>query len=190
MVFHKQNHHCVSAVAELAAGIGAGVAFNPLRPLGRATPIMMLTPEEHQRLVTEVVGLRAKYPGMRIDTPWDYLAGPPGPPICTPFKRLGCGQSSLSVTPEGQCYACGQLSTDPRLSVGNVRSSDLAEIWSRSRAACLMVNAALPRECRACPYLDRSECFGGCAATALAVRGALDAGDPYCFVKLAAGGLR
>jgi radical SAM protein with 4Fe4S-binding SPASM domain len=151
---------------------------------------MMLTPEEHQRLVARVVRLRAKHPGMRIDTPWDYLAGPPGPPTCTPFKRLGCGQSSLSVTPEGQCYACGQLSTDPRFSVGNVRSSDLAEIWSRSRAVCHVVNTALPRECRSCPYWNRSECFGGCAATSLAVRGALDAGDPYCFVKLAAGGLR
>jgi len=184
MVFHKQNQHCVTAVADVAARIGANVAFNPLRPLGRATPAMMLSPEEHRRLVFEVVGLRRRYPGMRIDTPWDYLASPPGPLQHLPYKRLGCGDTSISVTPEGNCFSCGQLSGDSRFILGNVRGGDLASIWLGARETCPLANAVLHRQCRSCPYLERSACFGGCAATALSVSGGLDAGDPYCFVKL------
>lgn len=190
MVFHKRNWHCVSAVAELAARIGANVAFNPLRPLGRAIPAMMLSAEEHRRLVLEVMELRRRFPGIRIDTPWDHLAAPPGPPQRLPYKRLGCGDSSVSVTPSGDCYGCGQLGGDKRFCLGNIRRDDLAAIWRRSRTLCPIANAALPRECAACPYLEGSPCFGGCAATALSVRGSLDAGDPYCFVNLTGVGLR
>lgn len=190
MVFHKQNQHCVAAVVELAARIGASAAFNPLRPLGRATPAMMLTPEDHQRLVLEVVGLRRLYPAMRIDTPWDYLASPPGPRRLLPYKRLGCGDVGISVTSQGDCFACGQLSGDPRFCLGSVRDDEIGVIWRRSRTACSLVNAALPRKCSECPYLEGSGCFGGCAATALAVRGALDAGDSYCFAELSGARLR
>lgn len=71
MTFHKQNQHCIEHLVELGAGIGANVAFNPLRPLGRATPALMLDPEEHRRLVEKVVHLRTRYPAIRIATPWD-----------------------------------------------------------------------------------------------------------------------
>jgi radical SAM protein with 4Fe4S-binding SPASM domain len=190
MVFHKQNQRCVEHVATLAASIGADVAFNPLRPFGRATPAMMLDAGEHRRLVEKVVDLRARYPFISIATPWDYLASAPRPVTEKPYKRIGCGHFGLCVTVTGDCYSCGQLSTFPEFCIGDVRNDDLMDIWVRSRSACPLATARLHQGCASCPYLFGSACFGGCAATALVVRGALDAGDPYCFVELCQGGVR
>jgi radical SAM protein with 4Fe4S-binding SPASM domain len=188
MVFHKRNRHCVEHVAALAAGMGAGAAFNPLRPVGGATPDDVLSPEEHRRLVEEAVALRKTYPRIRIDTPWDYLAAPPGPPRAEAYKRIGCGNGGLTVTASGDCFTCGQVCGRPEFCAGNVRREDLRAVWLRSRDGCPLTNADLPARCTACPYLYGSACFGGCAVTALVMRGAMDAGDPYCFAHLVTGG--
>jgi len=188
MVFHKRNRHCVEHVAALAAEMGASAAFNPLRPVGGATPDDVLGPEEHRRLVETVVALRKAYPKTRIDTPWDYLAAPPGPPLTGAYKRIGCGNGGLTVTASGDCFTCGQACGRPEFCAGNVRREDLRAIWLRSRKSCPLANAELPARCNTCPYLYGSACFGGCAVTALVMRGAADAGDPYCFADLVRGG--
>ena len=188
MTFHKRNQHCVEDVARVAREIGANVAFNPLRPLGRATPEHMLSAREHRSLVDRVVVLRAKYWDVRIDTPWDFLTRSPASAQAPPYKRIGCGHDGLSVTANGDCFACGQLSTMPSFCVGNVRRLDLADIWLWARRSCALMNAPLAQRCKTCAYLMGSPCFGGCAATAMAVRGRLNGGDPYCFVNLVEGG--
>lgn len=94
------------------------------------------------------------------------------------------------MTVTGDCYSCGQLSGVEEFRTGNVRDEDLGTIWERSRSACPLANAKLHSACGSCPYLYGSACFGGCAASALVVRGALDAGDPYCFVHIREGGDR
>ena len=184
MTFHRRNQHCVDHVAALAAEIGAAAAFNPVRPVGGAAPDDMLDMREHRALVERVVDLRRQYPQTRLDTPWAYLAAPPALPGQSVHKRLGCGDGGISVTAGGDCFACGQLSGRPEFRVGSVREDELLTIWRRSRDACPLVNARLADKCRRCAYLYGSPCFGGCAVSALVVNGAMDAGDPYCFVDL------
>ncbi|MBU0608110.1 MAG: radical SAM protein [Armatimonadetes bacterium] len=187
MTFHQRNQHCVDHVAAVAADIGAAAAFNPLRPVAGVSPDEMLDPQEHRALVERVVTLRAEHPQTRLDTPWAYLTAPPGPPDTSPYKRLGCGDGGLSVTAVGDCFTCGQLAADPAYCIGNVREDDMVTIWRRSRGVCPVVNAKLSGKCRQCAYLYGSPCFGGCVVSALAVNGAMDAGDPYCFVDLVEG---
>jgi radical SAM protein with 4Fe4S-binding SPASM domain len=182
VVFHKQNRHCVEHLVKAAAKLGANIAFNPLRPLGKANIENILSPSENRSLVERIAALRKEYPHIRIDTPWDYLASPPVPQPAGAYKRLGCGKSGLSVTASGDCFGCGQLSTRPEFSLGNVRKDDLHTIWLRSRSSCPVANAPLNAKCRSCPYLYGSACFGGCMATAMMVRGDPDARDPYCYV--------
>jgi len=184
MVFHKRNIHCVSHVTRLAAEIGADVAFNPLRPFGRATPAEMLSTEEHRSLVETVVSLRSQFSRIRIDTPWDFLLSNPSRPTVAPaYQRIGCGNSGITVTVTGDCFSCGQLCGQPEFRLGSLHCEDLQSIWLRSRRQCPLVRAELSPRCRICPYLINSPCFGGCAATAMAVRGSMTAGDPYCFAQ-------
>lgn len=153
--------------------------------MGETKPENVLKPYiEHYGLVQRVVSLPSVYSQMRIDTPWDYLVHPPVPMEKQTFKRLGCGNNGLTVTTNGDCFSCGQLSTFQKFSLGNIRHEDILTIWRKSRSSCELFNASLAERCKRCPYLYGSECFVGCAATAMVVRGALDAGDPYCFVDL------
>ncbi len=188
MTFHRHNQHGVDHVAALAAQIGAAAAFNPLRPVAGASPEDMLDAHEHRALVERVVALRRTYPHTRLDTPWAYLAEPPQAPETSAYKRLGCGDGGLSVTATGDCFTCGQLAARPEFCVGNVRQDEMLTIWRRSRDTCPLVNAKLADRCRRCAYLTGSPCFGGCAVSALVVNGAMDAGDPYCYVHPLAGG--
>ena len=186
MIFHKRNQHSLEHLVRLADRLGAEVAFNPLRPFGRADIADMLDPDEHRRLVEKVLEFQKCFPHLKIETPWSYLLRPPVKP--TPSmeitRRLGCGGNALSISVNGDCFGCGQLSTLPEFCLGNIHQDDLLTIWWRSRASCRLVNAPLSAKCNDCAYLSGSPCFGGCMATALAVRGSLSAGDPYCFVDL------
>jgi radical SAM protein with 4Fe4S-binding SPASM domain len=186
MIFHKRNQHSLEHIVNLADRLGAELAFNPLRPFGRADIADMLEPDEHRRLVEKVLELQRRFPYLKIETPWSYLLFPPMKP--TPSveitRRLGCGGNALSIAVNGDCFGCGQLSALPEFCLGNIHQDDLLMIWSRSRAACRLANAPLSAKCNDCAYLAGSPCFGGCMATALAVRGSLSAGDPYCFIDL------
>ena len=185
MVFHRENYRFVNHVVEEAAKIGADAAFNPLRPFGNASAEMMLTAQEHFEMVREIVQLRNTYPGMRINTPWDFLLFPPSPiSEQTPaeFKRIGCGNIGIAITSTGDCFTCGQLSKMPEFCTGNVRKEDIKTIWSRAQQSCPLATAAIADKCNACGYLYGSPCFGGCAATAYKVSGSMQAVDPYCFV--------
>jgi len=185
MVFHQQNYHCVRHIVEEAAKIGADAAFNPLRPFGKASADMMIGAYEHLAMVREIIRLRETHPQLRIDTPWDFLLNAPTSEYNpSEYKRIGCGNSGLSVTSNGGCYTCGQLSKIPEFCVGNIRHEDMKTIWARAQRSCPLATAAVAEKCRTCAYLYGSPCFGGCAATAWAVRGSLEAVDPYCFVDL------
>ena len=184
MVYHRRNQQFLDHIVNVANDLGASVAFNPLRPFGRAALADMLDPDEHRRLVEKVVELQQRYPHMSIETPWSYLLRPPALPDIDTAKRLGCGGNALSVSISGDCFGCGQLSTYPDFCLGNIYQDDMQSIWLRSRNTCHLANAPLFDKCRSCAYLFGSPCFGGCMATALAARGSLSAGDPYCFVDL------
>jgi radical SAM protein with 4Fe4S-binding SPASM domain len=186
MIFHKRNQHSLEHLVNLADRLGAELAFNPLRPFGRADIAGMLEPDEHHRLVEKVLELQKNFPHLKIETPWSYLLHPPlkTTPSMEITRRLGCGGNALSISVNGDCFGCGQLSTLPEFCLGNIHQEDLLTIWSRSRASCRLANAPLSAKCNGCAYLFGSPCFGGCMATALAVRGSLSAGDPYCFIDL------
>ena len=184
MTYHKRNKQFLEDIVKVADDLDVSVAFNPLRPFGRATLADMLDPSENRMLVAQVVALQRRYPRVWIDTPWSYLSGPPVSPTAGTPKRIGCGGNGLSISVTGDCFSCGQLSTQPKFCLGNARQEDLYTIWLRSRLTCQLANAPLASKCQSCSYLTGSPCFGGCAATALAARGSLSAGDPYCFVDL------
>ena len=182
MVFHNENYECVDFVAGFAANIGASVSFNPLRPVGRATAGKMLTATEHRALVKNILRQRDKYPNIRIDTPWDFLLAPQTHnKNANEQKRIGCGNTGLNITSAGKCFTCGQLSQYPGFCVGNIRNESIKTIWRRAQKKCPLAMAT-PEKCLGCEYLHDSPCFGGCAVTALIVKGSMQATDPYCFV--------
>ena len=67
MTYHKRNQQFLEHIVDVADELGASVAFNPLRPFGRAELADMLDPDEHRRLVTKAVELQQRHPHMSIE---------------------------------------------------------------------------------------------------------------------------
>lgn len=183
MTFHKQNVGHVGHIVKLAVRLGVDVTVNPLRPFGDTFSNKMLEPGEHYRLVQLINSLQKTYTDTRITTPWSFLLENPLKPVLSAYKRVGCGNTGISVTSTGDCYSCGQMSLR-EFHLGNIRQDDIISIWRKSRQSCAIVNAQPASKCLDCSFFKDGRCFGGCAATALTSKGELDAGDPYCFVDL------
>lgn len=101
-------------------------------------------------------------------------------------SKIGCtaGSSSFYITPDGKIAPCPFLR---ELVAGNVRESDLKEIWDNSPTFDIFRNitrGSLKGNCNDCEYLGIM-CYGGCRAAALAHTGDLYAEDPLCWKELA-----
>jgi radical SAM protein with 4Fe4S-binding SPASM domain len=99
--------------------------------------------------------------------------------------KVGCaaGSSSLYITPDGKIAPCPFLRD---LTAGDVRESDIKEIWDNSSTFDVFGNitrGSLKGKYSICECLGVT-CYGGCRAAALAHTGDLYAEDPLCWRDL------
>ena len=153
---------------------------------GRGEKLTDITPEQYEEVLSALIDLQAKYPGMMIRA------------RCAPhFKRIayqkdphspitkaegylggGClaGSHYCRIAPDGEITPCPYMP----LSVGNVRRDRFPEIWE---------NAAVFRELRApqlkgkCGECEYEELCGGCRARPYADHGDYLDEDLWCQYK-------
>jgi len=153
---------------------------------GRGEKLTDITPEQYEEVLSVLIDLQAKYPGMMIRA------------RCAPhFKRIayqkdphspitkaegylggGClaGSHYCRIAPDGDVTPCPYMP----LSVGNVRRDRFLEIWE---------NAAVFRELRApqlkgkCGECEYEELCGGCRARPYASHGDYLDEDLWCQYK-------
>ena len=190
-----QVHHSVMSfnwadvweMVEFAHYMGARVVnFFFMVCTGRGEKLTDITPEQYEEVLSVLIDLQAKYPGMMIRA------------RCAPhFKRIayqkdphspitkaegylggGClaGSHYCRIAPDGDVTPCPYMP----LSVGNVRRDRFLEIWE---------NAAVFRELRApqlkgkCGECEYEELCGGCRARPYASHGDYLDEDLWCQYK-------
>lgn len=176
LVMHvaRENRGAVAAVVARATEIGASVKLSPMRPLGRAADMALLTPADNLALVRDVHALRARHPRTVIAVDFDLFTGGAGCPAL---------RSMINVESDGAILSCAFL---PQFVAGNVFEMTLAEAWHTSRVFASLRGVGRSPACRVCGYAR--VCGGGCPALAYEVNGALDALDPTCFGPLLSAG--
>ena len=190
-----QIHHSVMSfnwadvweMVEFAHYMGARVVnFFFMVCTGRGEKLTDITPEQYEEVLSALIDLQAKYPGMMIRA------------RCAPhFKRIayqkdphspitkaegylggGClaGSHYCRIAPDGEITPCPYMP----LSVGNVSRDRFPEIWE---------NAAVFRELRApqlkgkCGECEYEELCGGCRARPYASHGDYLDEDLWCQYK-------
>jgi radical SAM protein with 4Fe4S-binding SPASM domain len=90
----------------------------------------------------------------------------------------GCtaGVAALTVSYDGEVYPCPKL----EISCGNIRSSDLLDIWMGSDVLNSLRFRKLKGACGVCGW--KNLC-GGCRAVAHALTGDFLSEDPTCFIE-------
>ena len=92
---------------------------------------------------------------------------------------------SLGVTAAGRVVPCNYLAlVDNGRWVGeDVRGRNVLDLWHHSEVLKL-ARQVRRSACADCRY-HRTKCNGGCPATAVVLKGGLDAADPYCVRDIA-----
>ncbi|MDD5347321.1 MAG: radical SAM protein [Candidatus Omnitrophica bacterium] len=177
MTVTKKNVKDVAALIALARHLRAGGAgIRRLVPWGRGSALrkLMLSPQETKELFEYVVDIRRKTKDLQVGLGCEdgiaclnmhYV-----PAGCT------CGQSSVTVLPNGTVYPCRRLP----ISAGDLRKQPLKDIFENSAALeRLRSFGDINADCRACPFFH--ECRAGAACISYAYFGSPGAGDPQCW---------
>jgi radical SAM protein with 4Fe4S-binding SPASM domain len=114
--------------------------------------------------------------------PW----APYHPLMARTEKRIGvvhrgcrAGRDRLTINPTGGVSPCVCLDL-PAATIGNVRQSELLDLFENSVLCRMMRHPAAHGICADCPMIEK--CGGGCRAAALALAGRLDGPDSSCPV--------
>ena len=182
VVLHKANHHQVGALIELAERLGAdrlelaNTQYYGWGLVNRST----LMPTREQLAAAEPVVRQAKERLRgRMEIVYvvaDYYE--PHPKPC----MYGWGSRQLTVAPNGDVLPCPAASAITTLTLDNVRTRPLAEIWYDSESFNAYRGEDWMREpCRNCPR--RTVDFGGCRCQAFLLTGDAAATDPVCTLS-------
>jgi len=185
------NRRCVRPLIELAGELGTRISFGLLRPAGRADVAQMLAPEDVVRVAMETeqarqsLGLTKRQVRINYDIFCESDLEPWRKPF--PFDNSKCpiGTMSLGVTAAGRVVPCNYLAlVDNGRWVGeDVRGRNVLDLWHHSEVLKL-ARQVRRSACADCRY-HRTKCNGGCPATAVVLKGGLDAADPYCVRDIA-----
>lgn len=94
----------------------------------------------------------------------------------------GWGQRYLTVNPHGEVLPCPNATSIPGLRFDNVKTQQLAAIWSNSESFNRFRGEEwMPLPCRECP--ERGNDFGGCRCQAALLTGNVNATDPVCSLS-------
>lgn len=167
-------------LAEIAAGIGAGLKISPIRPIGRALLEAAAAPAaEMAETVREVARLRAKYPDLKIATDFD-IAG--DQPPCGTADSCAAGRSMVNIGFDGGIYPCAFLVTPAgEFRAGNVYTDSITAVWRESSVFEPFRVHTKCATCSECAHYTR-RCNGGCPAVAYFAGRGLDGLDPTCPV--------
>lgn len=182
VVVHRANIDRITAMTELALGLGASrVEIAHVQYYGwalRNRESLMPTAEQTARAIKTVEELRQRHRGeIVIDAVApDYHARFPKPCVG------GWGRRSLNVTPSGKVLPCHAAETIPGLEFWSVREHSLADIWMNSPSFNAFRGTDWMAEpCRGCARRDID--FGGCRCQALAITGDARNADPVCHLS-------
>lgn len=180
--------HDVAGLIALAARLGAGIKFAPLRPVGRARQYLceeILSPSDFHDAVQTIARVRKEHPGVQITTDFDILQPAALSDAPSP-SRASCpaGRSMLNVNYDGYVYPCAFLVTPAReFAAGHLRESSLLNLWRESPVFLPFRTLEKDEICQSCFAYGRT-CAGGCVALSYFTTGRLDAHDPTCFIGL------
>jgi radical SAM protein with 4Fe4S-binding SPASM domain len=177
----------VAGLIALAAELGAGIKFAPVRPIGRAQQHLgeeILNPEDLYRAVRTVAHLRRDHPGHSISTDFDILQPvEPSHPLSPSRASCPAGRSMLNVNYDGYVYPCAFLVTPRReFAAGHLHQAPLLSLWRESPVFLPFRMLEKDAVCQDC-FAYGQTCVGGCVAVSYWTAGRLDAHDPTCFVQ-------
>lgn len=182
VVLHRANHHQVGALIDLAEQLRAdrlelaNIQFYGWGLRNRAA--LMPTPEQLAAAEPVVRKAKERFRGRMeiIYVVSDYYE--PYPKPC----MHGWGARQLTVAPNGDVLPCPAASAITTLTLDNVRTKPLAEIWYESESFNAFRGEEWMREpCRECPR--RTMDFGGCRCQAFLLTGDAAATDPVCSLS-------
>ncbi len=171
------------------------------RPFGRGASEeakkMTLTAEETLEFNKLVMGLRSKYPEVKVVMDFDLLSDkePMRHPIVPRIKACPAGREFAFISPQGYVYPCGVAPVhdislmNPQekeiFIAGNVLEKSILEIWHQSSAwkPFRDLSECKPPKCHACRFWG-NRCFGTCPVGAYYDSGKLNGEDPYCYSHL------
>lgn len=181
----RMNYEEIPAIIEFVYRSKASV-FNlfSLVCTGRGEAMSDITPEQYEQVLSYLVDVQEKYPGMLIRS------------RCAPhFKRIayeknpdstitkaqgyeagGClaGTHYARITPEGDLTPCPFMP----LPVGNLRKESFTVLWERSPVFEDLRRPKLKGKCGDCEY---AELCGGCRARPYATHGDYLGEDLWCL---------
>ena len=179
VVLHRQNLHQVTALLELAAGLGAekvelantqyyGWALLNRRHLLPSRDALLKAEDE-------VARYRARA-GTAMEIVWvipDYHAEFPKPCM------NGWGRMFLTIAPDGTALPCPAASVIPGLDPPSAKDRSIRWIWYESPTFNRFRGVEwMSDPCRSCPR--RFEDFGGCRCQAYLLAGDPAVTDPVC----------
>ncbi len=177
----KGNRDALGELVAWAADRGA-VSFNAyfLVVTGRGAGMHDLSPDDYERLLTELVDLHTRYLGrlmVRAKCAPQFMRlvhqRSPHSPMLHYQTRCPCGVQYARVTPDGKLTACPYLP----VAAGDLRTQSFAAVWNEAELFRALRAGTPGGKCGACEY--RQLC-GGCRARAYALEGDPLAADPSC----------
>jgi pyrroloquinoline quinone biosynthesis protein E len=182
VVLHKANHHQVGALIELAEQLGADrleLANTQYYGWGLRNRAALMPTREQLAAAEPVVRQAKERLRGRMEIVYvvsDYYE--PYPKAC----MYGWGARQLTVAPNGDVLPCPAASAITTLTLDNVRTRPLADIWYDSSSFNAYRGEDWMREpCRNCPR--RTADFGGCRCQAFLLTGDAAATDPVCSLS-------
>ncbi len=161
----------IEACAELARRVGAHTAvFRPVYPAGVARENLALMPayEDYADALARLEGALRPDDDLAGIDPFSPQHRHPGLGRVHAGGGCGAGNTVCSVSAHGDVNPCSFLG--PEHEAGNIRQRPFSRIWHDS--AGFQAIRALPGA--------ESGCFsGGCRARSLALRGSINAPDPW-----------
>lgn len=181
-VLHRENHHQIGALVELAELLGADrleLANTQYYGWGLVNrSALMPTREQLDAAAPVVRAARQRLAGRMaiVYVVADYRERYPKPCM------HGWGARQLTVAPDGDVLPCPAASILPDLVPDNVIRRPLAEIWYDSGSFNAFRGTAWMREpCRSCPRRDDDH--GGCRCQAYLLTGDAANTDPVCSLS-------
>jgi PqqA peptide cyclase len=179
VVLHRANHDQVGAIIDLAEQLGADrLELANTQYYGwalRNRTALMPTPEQLAAAEPIVRAAIERLKGRMqiVYVVADYYEKFPKPCM------YGWGARQLTVAPNGDVLPCPAASVITTLTVENVKSRPLAEIWYESESFNAFRGEGWMRDpCRTCDR--RALDFGGCRCQAFMLTGDAAATDPVC----------
>ena len=181
-VLHRQNHHQVAAIIELAEEMGADrleLANAQYYGWALRNRAALLPTREQLAAAEPVVRAAMERLGGTMEIVYvvaDYYEDYPKPCM------YGWGARQLTVAPNGDVWPCPAASVIDSLPVENATRRPLREIWYDSVSFNAFRGDGWMREpCRGCDR--RGVDFGGCRCQAFLLTGDAAATDPVCSLS-------